>query len=99
MFFIVHSAFMIIMIIYLIYIAQFDTSGILTVLYIVIQYIETQYMHIWTYIKHMTHIRVYTYVQIHMSASFLPESRFFVDVWQTTWFISIDKTGFFFLSV
>ena len=31
--------------------AQFDTNSILTALYIVIKYIQTQYMHIWTYMK------------------------------------------------
>ena len=36
----------IIIIINLIYIAQFDTSNILTVLYIAIQYIQMQYVHI-----------------------------------------------------
>ena len=35
-----------IMTINLIYIAQVDTSGILTALYIVIKYIQTQSMHI-----------------------------------------------------
>ena len=30
----------------LIYIAQFDTNGILTVLYIVITYIQMQYVHV-----------------------------------------------------
>ena len=33
------------------YIAQFDTNGIFTALHIVIMYIQTQYMHIWTYMK------------------------------------------------
>ena len=36
----------IIIIINLIYIAQFDTNGILTALYIVITYIQMQYVHI-----------------------------------------------------
>ena len=40
-----------IIIINLIYIAQFDTNCILTALYIVITYIQMQYMHIWTYMK------------------------------------------------
>ena len=47
-------------IINLIYIAQFHTNGILTALYIVIKYIQTQCMHIWTYIKimfiHIIHV-------------------------------------------
>ena len=30
---------------------QFNTNSILTVLYIVIKYIQRQYMHIWTYMK------------------------------------------------
>ena len=37
---------MIIIIINLIYIAQFDTSGALTALYIVITYIQKQYVHV-----------------------------------------------------
>ena len=36
----------IIIIINLIYIVQFDTNGILTALYIVIMYIQMQYVHI-----------------------------------------------------
>ena len=36
----------IIIIINLIYIAQFDTKGILTALYIVITYIQMQYVHV-----------------------------------------------------
>ena len=36
----------IIIIINLIYIAQFDTNGILTALYIVITYIQRQYVHV-----------------------------------------------------
>ena len=36
----------IIIIINLIYIAQFDTNGILTALYIVITYIQMQYVHV-----------------------------------------------------
>ena len=42
------SAFsiIIIIIINLIYIAQFDTNGILTALYIVITYIQKQYVHV-----------------------------------------------------
>ena len=35
-----------IIIINLIYIAQFDTNGILTALYIVITYIQMQYVHV-----------------------------------------------------
>ena len=41
----------IIIIINLIYKAQFDTNGILTALYIVITYIQMQYVHVWTYMK------------------------------------------------
>ena len=37
---------LIIIIINLIYIAQFDTNGILTALYIVIAYIQMQYVHV-----------------------------------------------------
>ena len=37
---------MMIIIINLIYIAQIDTNGILTALYIAIQYIQMQYVHI-----------------------------------------------------
>ena len=36
----------IIIIVNLIYIAQFDTNGILTALYIVMTYIQMQYMHV-----------------------------------------------------
>ena len=36
---------LIIIIINLIYVAQFDTNGILTALYIVITYIQMQYVH------------------------------------------------------
>ena len=47
-------------IINLIYIAQFNTNGILTALYIVITYIQMQYVHVWN--NHInTHIHVYTY--------------------------------------
>ena len=42
---------MIIIITNLIYIAHFDTNGILRALFIVIKYIQTQYMYIWTYMK------------------------------------------------
>ena len=58
---------MMIMIIGLIYIAQFDTNGTLTALYIVIKYIQTQYIHIiWTYMKQSysyayTCLHIYTY--------------------------------------
>ena len=50
----------------LLYIVQFDTNGILTALYIVIKYIQTQYMHIWTYMKQLssytfTCLHIYTY--------------------------------------
>ena len=45
--FIPHMALIIIIIIInLIYIAQFDTDGILTALYIVITYIQMQYVHV-----------------------------------------------------
>ena len=33
-------------------IVQLDTNGILTALYIVIKYIQTQYMHKWTHMKY-----------------------------------------------
>ena len=49
------------------YIVQFDINGILTALYIVMEYIQTQYMHVWTYLKHSysyiytgLHIQTYT---------------------------------------
>ena len=56
----------IMIIINLIYIAQFDSKGNLTALHIVIKHIQTQYMHIWTYIKQSysctyTCLRIYTY--------------------------------------
>ena len=57
----------IIIIINLIYIAQFDTNGILTALYIVITYIQMQYVHVCTYAEQSykytytcLHIRTYT---------------------------------------
>ena len=43
------TADLIIIIINLIYTAQFDTNGILTVLYIVITHIQMQYVHVCTY--------------------------------------------------
>ena len=42
---------MMMIIINLVYIAQFDTSGILTALSIVIKYIPVPYVHIRTYMK------------------------------------------------
>ena len=54
----------IIMIINLIYIAQFDTNGILTALYIVIQDIQMQYVHIWTNMKQSYS---YTYTCLHIN--------------------------------
>ena len=44
----IHSTIIIIIIMInnLIYIAQFDTNGILTALYIVITYIQMQYVHV-----------------------------------------------------
>ena len=57
----------IIIIINLIYIAQFDTNGILTALYIVITYIQMQYVYVCTYAEQSykytytcLHIRTYT---------------------------------------
>ena len=47
----VMMSLLIVVIINLIYIAQFDTNGVLTVLSIVIKYIQMQYVHVWTYIK------------------------------------------------
>ena len=61
-----------IMIINLIYIAHFDTNGILTALYIVRQFKQMWYVHIWTYMKQsysytytcpLTHIHTPTGVQ------------------------------------
>ena len=40
-------------IINIIYVAPFDTNDILTALYIVIEYIQTQYMYVWTYMKQL----------------------------------------------
>ena len=54
---------LLIMIINLIYIVQFNTNGILTALYIVIKYIQTQYMHIWRYMKQLCS---YTYACLHI---------------------------------
>ena len=58
---------MIIIIINLIYIAQFDTNGILTALYIVITYIQKQYVHVWPYAKQSYEIHIYmpTHTHIH----------------------------------
>ena len=53
----------IIIIINLIYIAQFDTNGILTALYIVITYIQMQYVHVCTYAEQSYK---YTYTCLHM---------------------------------
>ena len=54
----------IVIIISLIYIAQFNTNGILTALYIVITYIQMQYVHVCTYACKYTytclHIHTYT---------------------------------------
>ena len=59
------------MIINLIYIEQFDTDGILTALYIVIKYIRTQYMHIWTYMK-QSYSYTYTYTYLRLSRKQIP---------------------------
>ena len=53
-----------IIIINLIYIAQFDTNGILTALYIVITYIQMQYVHVCTYAK-QSYKYTYTCLHIH----------------------------------
>ena len=57
------STTIIIIMINLIYIAQFDTNGILTALYLVITYIQMQYVqYVLTRNNHInTHIHVYTY--------------------------------------
>ena len=54
----------IIIIINLIHIVQFDTNGILTALYIVIMYIQMQYVHVWTYAKQSYK---YTYTCLHIN--------------------------------
>ena len=59
-----------IIIINLIYIAQFNTNSILTALYIVTTYIQMQYVHVWTYLKQSclytytihTHRHMYKYI-------------------------------------
>ena len=56
--------YLIIIIINLIYIAQFDTNGILTALYIVIAYIQMQYVHVCTYAK-QSYKYTYTCLHIH----------------------------------
>ena len=67
-----------IIIINLIYIAQFDTNGILTALYIVITYIQMQYVHVCTdaeqsykYTYTCLHIHTYTVTctNIHLPTS------------------------------
>ena len=55
---------LIIIIINLIYIAQFDTNGILTALYIVITYIQMQYVHVCTYTE-QSYKYTYTCLHIH----------------------------------
>ena len=54
----------IIIIINLIYIAQFDTNGILTALYIVITYIQMQYVHVCAYAE-QSYKYTYTCLHIH----------------------------------
>ena len=54
----------VIIIINLIYIAQFDTNSILTALYIVITYIQMQYVHVSTYMKQSYS---YTYTCLHIN--------------------------------
>ena len=54
----------IIIIINLIYIAQFDTNGILTALYIVMTYIQMQYVHVCTYAE-QSYKYTYTCLHIH----------------------------------
>ena len=51
-------------IINLIYIAQFDTNGILTALYIVITYIQMHYVHVCTY-EEQSYKYSYTCLHIH----------------------------------
>ena len=53
-----------IIIINLIYIAQFDTYGILTALYIVIVYVQMQYVHVWTCMKQSY---PFTYICLHIN--------------------------------
>ena len=53
-----------IIIINLIYIAQFDTNGILTALYIVITCIQMQYVHVCTYAE-QSYKYTYTCLHIH----------------------------------
>ena len=48
-----------------IFLAQFDTDGILAALYIVIKYIQTQYMHMWTYMSNHIHTQSYTCLDIY----------------------------------
>ena len=55
---------LIIIIINLIYIAQFDTNGILTALYIVITYIQMQYVHVCAYAE-QSYKYAYTCLHIH----------------------------------
>ena len=60
-----HAAYLIIIIIInLIYIAQFDTNGILTAPYIVITYIQMQYVHVCTYAE-QSYKYTYTCLHIH----------------------------------
>ena len=58
------ESIIIIIIINLIYIAQFDTNGILTALYIVITYIQMQYVHVCTYAE-QSYKYTYTCLHIH----------------------------------
>ena len=62
--FLPRTIIIIIIIINLIYIAQFDTNGILTALYIVITYIQMQYVHVCTYAE-QSYKYTYTCLHIH----------------------------------
>ena len=55
---------LLLLLINLIYIAQFDTNGILTALYIVITNIQMQYVHVCTYVK-QSYKYTYTCLHIH----------------------------------
>ena len=59
-----HVIIIIIITINLIYIAQFDTNRILTALYIVITYIQMQYVHVCTYAE-QSYKYTYTCLHIH----------------------------------
>ena len=85
---------MMIMIINLIYVAQCDTNGILTALYIVIKYIQTQYVHMWSYMKQSysytyTCLHIYTYTDTYTNIYI-----YYKHINNGAWYCEVsDRTG------